>query len=40
MGQLDGKFAVITGGGRGQWRSHAIRLAHAGADIVICDITE
>src|SRR4051794_4792357 len=39
MGKLDGKVAVITGGGRGQGRSHAVRLAQEGADVVICDIT-
>jgi SDR family mycofactocin-dependent oxidoreductase len=40
VGKLDGKVAVITGGGRGQGRSHAVRLASEGADVVICDITE
>jgi SDR family mycofactocin-dependent oxidoreductase len=40
MGKLDGKVAVITGAGRGQGRSHAVRLAQEGADIVVCDITK
>ncbi|PQP25425.1 mycofactocin-coupled SDR family oxidoreductase [Rhodococcus sp. ZPP] len=35
---LDGKVAVITGGARGQGRSHALTLAGAGAKIVVCDI--
>ncbi|HWI22476.1 MAG TPA: mycofactocin-coupled SDR family oxidoreductase [Baekduia sp.] len=38
MGQLDGKVAFITGGGRGQGRSHAIMLAQEGADIAFCDV--
>ena len=38
MGGLDGKVAFITGVARGQGRSHAIRLARAGASIVGVDI--
>jgi SDR family mycofactocin-dependent oxidoreductase len=37
MGKLDGKVAFITGVARGQGRSHAIRLAQEGADIVGVD---
>jgi SDR family mycofactocin-dependent oxidoreductase len=37
VGRLDGKVAVITGVGRGQGRSHAIRLAEEGADIIGVD---
>ena len=40
MGRLEGKVAFITGAGRGQGRSHAIRLAQEGADIVALDILE
>ncbi|MCU1396369.1 MAG: short-chain dehydrogenase/reductase [Ilumatobacteraceae bacterium] len=38
MGRLDGKVAFITGAARGQGRSHAVRLASEGADLVISDI--
>lgn len=38
MGKLDGRVAFITGAGRGQGRSHAVRLAEDGADIVAIDI--
>lgn len=38
MGTLDGKVAFITGAARGQGRSHAIRLAEEGADIIAVDI--
>jgi (+)-trans-carveol dehydrogenase len=37
MGRLDGKAAFITGVGRGPGRSHAIRLAEEGADIIGVD---
>jgi NAD(P)-dependent dehydrogenase (short-subunit alcohol dehydrogenase family) len=40
MGTLEGKVAFITGAARGQGRSHAIRLASEGADIVALDICE
>jgi SDR family mycofactocin-dependent oxidoreductase len=33
-----GRVAVITGGARGQGRSHAVELARLGADIAICDL--
>lgn len=38
MGKLDGKVAFITGAARGQGRSHAIRLAQEGADIIAVDL--
>jgi SDR family mycofactocin-dependent oxidoreductase len=34
---LAGRVAVITGGARGQGRSHAVALARLGADIAVCD---
>jgi (+)-trans-carveol dehydrogenase len=39
-GRVDGKVAFITGAARGQGRSHAIRLAGEGADIIAIDICE
>jgi SDR family mycofactocin-dependent oxidoreductase len=38
VGKLDGKVAFITGAARGQGRSHALRLAEEGADIIAIDI--
>ena len=37
-GRLEGKVAFITGIGRGQGRSHAVKLAAEGADIIGIDI--
>ena len=37
-GKLEGKVALITGAARGQGRSHALRLAEEGADIIAIDI--
>lgn len=38
MRRLEGKVALVTGAARGQGRSHAIRLAEEGADIIAVDI--
>ena len=40
QGRVAGKVAFITGAARGQGRSHAIRLAQEGADIIAVDICE
>ena len=39
-GRVQGKVAFITGAARGQGRSHAIRLAQEGADIIAVDLCE
>ncbi len=38
--RFDGKVALVTGGARGQGRSHAVNLARRGADVVVLDILE
>lgn len=37
-GRVEGKVALITGAARGQGRSHAVRLAQEGADIIAVDL--
>ncbi|TCN52257.1 SDR family mycofactocin-dependent oxidoreductase [Rhodococcus sp. SMB37] len=37
-GRVEGKVALVTGAARGQGRSHAVRLAQEGADIIALDI--
>lgn len=38
VGRVEGKVAFITGAARGQGRSHALRLAQEGADIIALDL--
>jgi (+)-trans-carveol dehydrogenase len=38
MGRLEGKVAFVTGAARGQGRSHAVRFAEEGADIIALDV--
>ncbi|WP_433526054.1 mycofactocin-coupled SDR family oxidoreductase [Nocardia pseudovaccinii] len=38
MGRVEGKVAFVTGAARGQGRSHAVKLAEEGADIIAVDI--
>src|SRR4051794_12420255 len=40
MKELQGKVALVTGGARGQGRSHALALAREGAQIVVTDALE
>ncbi len=37
-GRVEGKVAFVTGAARGQGRSHAVRLAQEGSDIIAVDI--
>ena len=39
-GRMQGKVALVTGAARGQGRSHAVRLAQEGADIIAVDICD
>jgi (+)-trans-carveol dehydrogenase len=36
--RVEGKVALVTGAARGQGRSHAVRLAEEGADIIAVDV--
>lgn len=40
MGRVDGKVVLVTGAARGQGRSHALKLASEGADVIAIDLCE
>lgn len=40
MGKFNGKVAFVTGGARGQGRSHALNLAREGANVAVIDRCE
>jgi (+)-trans-carveol dehydrogenase len=40
VGRVEGKVALVTGAAQGQGRSHAVRLAEEGADIIAVDICD
>ncbi|MGZ6777783.1 MAG: SDR family NAD(P)-dependent oxidoreductase, partial [Mycobacterium sp.] len=39
-GQFEGKVVFITGAARGQGRSHAVRFAEEGADVIAVDLCD
>ena len=39
-GRVAGKRVLVTGAARGMGRSHAVRLAEEGADLILVDICE
>lgn len=38
MGRVEGKVALVTGAAKGQGRSHCLRLAQEGADVIAVDV--
>ena len=38
LGRVAGKRVLVTGAARGMGRSHAVRLAEEGADLILVDI--
>src|SRR3954453_21778578 len=40
VGRVEGKVAIITGGGRGQGAAEAHLLAREGAAVAVCDVLE
>ena len=38
VGRMSGKVAFVSGAARGQGRSHCVRLAEEGADIIAFDL--